>query len=139
RPEVPVLPAAQQVGFDLIHQLNQTSAEHFPNDPELQARLQSYELAFRMQTSLPEVLNLQDETAETLNLYGINNPVTQEFGRQCLVARRLVERDVRFVQIQHGGGGAGAWDAHGDLRGNHAANAAKVDQPTGALLVDLKR
>jgi hypothetical protein len=138
-PEVPVNPQAQQLGFDLIHQLDQASAEHFPDDPALQARMQSYELAFRMQAALPEVLNLQHETAETLNLYGLNNPLTQEFGRQCLVARRLAERGVRFVQIQHGGGGAGAWDAHGDLRGNHSANAARVDQPIGALLVDLKR
>jgi uncharacterized protein (DUF1501 family) len=92
-----------------------------------------------MQTALPEVLNLANETAETQTLYGLNNPTTQEFGRQCLVARRLVERGVRFVQIQHGGGGAGSWDAHSNLRDNHASNCARVDQPIGALLIDLKR
>lgn len=139
RPEVPVNPQAQQIGFDLVNQLNQASAERFPNDPALQARIQSYELAFRMQASLPEVLRITDETTETQNLYGMNNSTTREFGMQCLVARRMVERGVRFVQIQHGGGGAGTWDAHGDLRGNHSGNCARVDQPIGALLTDLKR
>lgn len=139
RPEMAVNPEAQRIGFDLVGQLNRASAERYPHDPALQARLRSYELAFRMQTSLPEVLRFNDETAETQRLYGIGNPTTRDFAMQCLVARRLVERGVRFVQIQHGGGGAGAWDAHGDLRGNHSANCARVDQPIAGLLLDLKR
>ncbi len=92
-----------------------------------------------MQTSLPEVLRVSEETAQTRRLYGLDNSATQAFGMQCLVARRLIERGVRFIQIQHGAGGAGVWDAHSDLRGNHSRNAAAVDQPIGALLVDLKR
>lgn len=139
RPERSVNPDAQRTGFDLIHQLNEASAARFPNDNALQARIRSYELAYRMQNSLPEVLELNDETEETERLYGLDNPTSRDFGRQCLVARRLVERGVRFVQIQHGGGAAGAWDAHGGLRDNHSSNAAKVDQPIAGLLTDLKR
>lgn len=139
RPEVEVQPEAQEIGFDLVGELNRASARRYPDDPALQARIRSYELAFRMQRSLPEVLRFSDETMETHRLYGLDNPTTREFGMNCLAARRLVERGCRFVQIQHGGGGAGAWDAHGDLRNNHARNCALVDQPIGALLVDLKR
>jgi hypothetical protein len=139
RPEGPVNPQAQQIGFDLVGRLNRANAERYPDDPALQARIRSYELAFRMQTSLPEVLRVNDETEATRRLYGLDNPTTQAFGMQCLVSRRLIERGVRFIQIQHGAGGAGVWDAHGDLRNNHARNAAAVDQPIGALLVDLKR
>jgi hypothetical protein len=139
RPEAPLSPAAQQIGFDLVGQLNRQNAERYPDDPALQARIRSYELAFRMQNALPEVLRTTDETAETRRLYGLDNPASRDFGMQCLVSRRLVERGVRFVQIQHGAGGAGVWDAHGDLRNNHARNCAAVDQPIGALLADLKR
>lgn len=139
RPEMEVDTTAQQIGFDLVGQLNRASAQRFPDDAALQARIRSYELAFRMQTSLPEVLRIQNETAETQNLYGLSNATTRDFGMQCLVARRLVERGVRFVQIQHGAGGAGVWDAHGDLRGNHSRNCGQIDQPIAALLSDLKR
>src|SRR5207237_4255308 len=96
-------------------------------------------LAFRMQTSLPEVLNTNAETQETQRLYGLDNPTTAPFGQQLLVSRRLVERGVRFIQIQHGGGGAGAWDAHGGLRANHSRNSAMVDRPIAGLITDLKR
>jgi hypothetical protein len=139
RPESPLSPEAQRIGFDLVGQLNRQNAERYPDDPALQARIRAYELAFRMQRSLPEVLRTSDETDATRRLYGLDNPTTQAFGMPCLVARRLVERGVRFVQIQHGAGGAGVWDAHSDLRNNHARNCAAVDQPIGALLVDLKR
>src|SRR5207237_1651931 len=108
-------------------------------DQSLQARIRSYELAFRMQRSLPEVLDTSAESAETRRLYGLDNPTTAPFGQQLLVSRRLVERGVRFIQIQHGGGGAGAWDAHGGLRGNHAANCGQIDRPIAGLLKDLKR
>jgi hypothetical protein len=103
------------------------------------ARILSYELAFRMQKSVPEVLNFSDETEATKSLYGLELPHCQEFGSQLLAARRFVERGVRFIQIQHGGGGAGVWDAHGGLKANHEKNSLAVDQPIGALLEDLDR
>jgi hypothetical protein len=92
-----------------------------------------------MQRSLPEVLRFNDETEETRRLYGLDRPETREFGMQLLASRRLVERGVRFIQIQHGGGGAGAWDAHGGLRANHGRNCLAVDKPIAGLLKDLKR
>src|SRR5262249_13151274 len=100
---------------------------------------QSYELAFRMQRSLPDVLNFKDETEETKRLYGIDRPETRDFGLQMLAARRFVERGVRFIQGQHGAGGAGGWGAHGGWRRNHANNCKAVDQPIAGLLKDLKR
>jgi hypothetical protein len=139
RPETDRTQAEQSIGFDLVGRLNRESANRYPDDPALQARIRSYELAFRMQTSLPEVLNTSGESQETQRLYGLDNPATADFGRQLLVSRRLVERGVRFIQIQHGGGGAGAWDAHGGLRANHSNNCRAVDKPTAGLLIDLKR
>jgi hypothetical protein len=139
RPETDRRQDEQSIGFDLVHRLNRESANRFPDDQALQARIRSYELAFRMQTSLPEVLNTNAESQETQRLYGLDNQTTADFGRQLLVSRRLVERGVRFIQIQHGGGGAGAWDAHGGLRANHSRNCAMVDKPTAGLLIDLKR
>jgi uncharacterized protein (DUF1501 family) len=96
-------------------------------------------MAFQMQRSIPEVLDFSKESAETKALYGIDQPHCKDFAMQLLAARRLVERGVRFIQIQHGGGGAGVWDAHGGLKANHSKNALAVDQPTGALLADLDR
>jgi Protein of unknown function (DUF1501) len=138
-PETDLRQEEQAVGFDLVHRLNRESALRYPDDPALNARIQSYELAFRMQTSLPDVLDTRNENQETQRLYGLDNPTTRDFGMQCLVSRRLVERGVRFIQIQHGGGGAGAWDAHGGLRANHSRNCAQVDQPIAGLVSDLKR
>ena len=92
-----------------------------------------------MQKSLPELLDFAKETEETKKLYGIDRAESKAFGQQLLAARRLVERGVRFIQIQHGAGGAGAWDAHGGLKANHARNCLAVDQPIGGLLTDLKR
>jgi len=88
---------------------------------------------------VPEVVDFADETEETKHLYGLDQPHCREFAGQLLAARRFVERGVRFVQIQHGGGGAGAWDAHGGLKANHEKNTRAVDQPIGALLTDLER
>ena len=139
RPEVPFPPQAQSVGADLIHQLNELRGIDYPNDTALAARIASYELAFRMQRSVPEVIDFSHETAETKALYGLDLPHCSEFAAQLLAARRFVERGVRFIQIQHGGGGAGAWDAHGGLKGNHAKLSQAVDQPIGALLEDLDR
>ena len=101
--------------------LNHLSALKYPDDPALRARIKSYELAFRMQTAVPEVMQLAGETPATERLYGLDHDVTRGFGQMCLAARRLVERGVRFVQVFHGSnGGAGGWDAHSGLRQNHA-------------------
>ena len=137
QPERPFSPQAQAVGARLIRELNTLRGVEYPNDPALAARIASYELAFRMQKSVPEVIDFSNETAETKKLYGLDLPQCSEFGAQLLAARRLVERGVRFIQIQHGGGGAGAWDAHSGLKENHARCALAVDQPIGALLEDL--
>lgn len=139
QPERSMSAAAQQVGKQLIEQLNDLRGVDYPDDPDMAARIASYELAFRMQQSVPEVVDFSKETQETQSLYGIDQPHCQEFGMQLLAARRLVERGVRFIQIQHGGGGAGAWDAHGGLLNNHAKNSLAVDQPIGGLLEDLER
>lgn len=139
RPEVARSVEQQRIGFDLVNRLNQLRGVEYPDDPALLARIQSYELAFRMQKSVPEVLNFADETEETQKLYGLDQPHCREFGMQLLAARRFVERGARFIQIQHGAGGAGAWDAHGGLKENHRTNCLKVDQPIAALLKDLKR
>lgn len=103
------------------------------------ARIASYELAFRMQQSIPEAVDFSKETAWTQALYGIDKPHCREFGMQMLAARRLVERGVRFIQVQHGAAGAGSWDAHGGLKANHTNNALAVDQPIGGLLEDLEQ
>jgi hypothetical protein len=139
RPEGDLTEAEQRVGFELVGRLNRLRGVEYPSDPALAARIQSYELAFRMQRSLPEVLNFNAETEATRRLYGLDEAPTRAFGTQLLAARRLVERGVRFVQIQHGGGGAGAWDAHGGLRANHSSNCRQVDKPIAGLLRDLKR
>jgi hypothetical protein len=130
----------QAAEFDLLGRLNRLSGIHYPEDPATRARIKSYELAFRMQTAVPELFRLEQESEETRRLYGLEKEVTRTFGQQCLAARRLVERGVRFVQIFHGSnGGAGAWDAHSGLKAGHSALCAQVDQPIGALLRDLKR
>jgi hypothetical protein len=139
RPEKSLSAAEQKVNFDLVGRLNKLRAVEYPNDPALTARIKAYELAFRMQTSVPEVLKFTDETEETKKLYGIGDPAAGNFGMQLLAARRLVERGVRFIQIQHGAGGAGVWDAHGGLKANHSNNAKQVDKPIAGLLKDLKR
>jgi Protein of unknown function (DUF1501) len=139
KPDGPVTAAEQRIGFNLVDRLNKMKAVEYPGDVSLDARIKSYELAFRMQKSLPEVLDFAKETAETKKLYGIDQPATKEFGMQMLAARRLVERGVRFIQVQHGAGGAGVWDAHGGLKANHSTNCKAVDQPIAGLLKDLKR
>ena len=139
KPDGPLTANEQRIGFDLVGKLNQIRGVEYPNDPALAARIQSYELAFRMQKSLPEVLEFAKESEETKKLYGIDRPETRDFGMQMLAARRLVERGVRFVQVQHGAGGAGVWDAHGGLKKNHEKNCLAVDKPIAGLLADLKR
>jgi Protein of unknown function (DUF1501) len=139
RPEKPFTADSQAIGLDLLRDLNTLRGVEYPSDPAMAARIASYELAFRMQRSVPEVMDFADETVETRAMYGLDLPHCRDFGSQLLAARRFVERGVRFIQIQHGGGGAGAWDAHGGLRANHSSNALAVDQPIGALLEDLDR
>jgi hypothetical protein len=133
---------AQRAEFELVKTLNGISAVEYPSDPSLRARIASYELAFRMQASLPDILKLADETRETMALYGLDDPVTAPMGRRCLVARRLVERGVRFVQIYHGGAPEddnGLWDAHQEVRKITKARCLEVDRPIAGLLTDLKR
>jgi hypothetical protein len=138
-PGTDVYKQEQEAEFDLLHKLNNYSAVQYPDDDAIRARIKSYELAYRMQASVPETLKLEEEPAYIQNLYGVGKEPTNTFGRQCLAARRLVERGVRFVQIFHGNnGGAGAWDAHGNLKAGHTALCAQVDQPIGALIADLK-
>lgn len=129
----------QQIGFDLVGRLNRLKGVEYPDDAALAARIKAYELAFRMQTSVPEALRFETETQETHQLYGLDDPATKDFGLQMLAARRFVERGVRFIQVQHGAGGAGAWDAHGGLKANHERNFKAVDKPIAGLLKDLKR
>ncbi len=139
RPARPFLPGERAIGKELIGRLNTIRGVEYPDDPAMAARIASYELAFRMQQSVPDAVNFSEETKETQELYGLNQSHSKSFGMQLLAARRLVERGVRFIQIQHGGGGAGAWDAHRGLKANHSKNALAVDQPIGGLLVDLDR
>jgi hypothetical protein len=132
-------PAAQRIGLDLVRELNRLRGVEYPSDPALAARIASYELAYRMQQSVPEVLDFSKESAQTRALYGLDLPHCRDFAAQLLAARRMVERGVRFIQIQHGGGGAGAWDAHGGLKANHSKLALQVDQPVAGLLLDLEQ
>jgi hypothetical protein len=129
----------QVAQFGLLGKLNRLAGVDYPDDPALQARIKSYELAFGMQTAVPEAMQLASETKETTRLYGLDNGVTQPFGQLCLAARRLVERGVRFVQVFHGGGGGGAWDAHSGIKANHGQLSSQVDLPIAGLLKDLKR
>ena len=130
----------QRAMIQLLGRLNRLAQREFPRDEKLEARIKSYELAFRMQTAVPRLLELQQETRETQTLYGLNTPATAGFARRCLAARRLVEQGVRFVQVFHGGnGGAGRWDSHKNLRAQHRNMCRQVDRPIGALLKDLKR
>ncbi len=123
---------------ELIQRLNE--AEMALDDEELAARLRTYGLAFRMQTEAPSVLDLSTESEETLRLYGVGTEPTDDYGRRCLLARRLVEQGVRFTVVVSGGGtGATQWDAHKDIEENHLRMAIQVDLPIAALLTDLKR
>ncbi len=129
----------QRVGFDLVGKLNKLRGVEYPNDPALTARIKAYELAFRMQTSIPEVLDFAQESESIKSMYGLDRAETKDFGMQLLASRRLVERGVRFIQVQHGAGGAGVWDAHGGLKKNHERNCLAVDKPIAGLLKDLKQ
>jgi hypothetical protein len=121
---------------------NQDHAERYPGSTELAARIASYELAYRMQFCAPEAVDLSGETEETKKLYGMDDPVSEPYGRQCLLARRLVERGVRYIQLVHGAyvnTNVTSWDAHGDVNMNHRMHAPEVDRPITGLITDLKR
>jgi hypothetical protein len=130
----------QVENLSLLGKLNHLAGIDYPDDKSLRARIKSYELAFQMQTSIPETLQLEKESDQTLNLYGLSRGAEgSSFAHQCLAARRLVERGVRFVQVFHGGGGGGDWDAHSEIKLNHSKLAAQVDRPVAGLLKDLKQ
>lgn len=131
--------AAQKAEFDLIRQLNQISGEQYPSDQALAARIKSYELAYRMQTAVPDIIRFDTESKKTHELYGLDQNETRPFGEQLLAARRFVEKGVRFIQIMHGDGAAGAWDQHSGLKKRHAELAMQVDRPIAGLLTDLKQ
>ena len=135
-----VTPEQQRARLDLLGRLNQQHLEANPGEQELAARIYSYELAYRMQMAAPEAVDVRQETAETHRLYGMDQPVSAYFGQQCLMARRLVERGVRFIQLYSGGGDQMlSWDAHGDLRANLEQHCPEIDQPVAGLVQDLKQ
>lgn len=134
-----ITPASRTDGLDLLREENLAHAAARPGDSRLKARIESYELAARLQLAAPELLDLTGETEATRKLYGLDQSETADFGKRCLLARRLVERGVRFVQVWSGHGGAsGNWDNHTDISSELAFAARGMDQPTAALLTDLK-
>ena len=151
RPPANIDAASQRAEIDLLNELNRNYSQDRNSNSELQARIASYELAFQLQIAAPEAMDLSQETAETIAMYGIDEPKPDwhplalgpsTFGRQCLIARRLVERGVRFIQIYSGGGNAGGqntWDAHHGIEENLKLHCPEVDRPIAALLSDLER
>ncbi len=133
-PPTAVTSHRQRRNLDLLSELNSTHAESHPGHAELMTRMDNYELAYRMQMQVPEVLDISQEDARTQKLYGIGQDGTDAFGRKCLLARKLVERGVRFVQLYHG-----SWDSHDYIGRAHGNLIRSVDQPIAALLTDLKQ
>jgi hypothetical protein len=126
--------------LDTLRELNERHLARRPDQQDLASRIASYELAYKMQQSAPEAVEIAQETSSTLDLYGVNDPRTRDFGLRCLLARRLVERGVRFVQVYSGGAhNDDNWDAHGDLEKNHNHHAGATDKPIAALIKDLKQ
>jgi len=128
--------------LDFLARMNQNHAEKHPGVSDLSARISSYELAYRMQGCAPETVDINQESEETKQLYGLNDKVSEPFGRQCLLARRLVERGVRFVQLYSGAivnQNVDTWDAHSNIVENHGMHAPEVDKPITGLITDLKR
>jgi hypothetical protein len=128
--------ARQREKLDLLGEINREHAEARPDNSELEARIRGYELAFRMQTEAPEAIGLGNESPATRRLYGMDEPETAVFGRNCLLARRLVERGVRFVQLYSGAGSK--WDSHQGIEAAHSKLCRAVDKPIAGLLTDLK-
>ena len=135
-PAKSMTPQRQQGKLDLLASLNKNHQQGREENTELDARIRSMELAYRMQATAPEAVDLSQETEATKQMYGMDRAQTQNFGRMCLLARRLTERGVRFVQLYHGAGSK--WDSHADIEGNHARLCGEVDKPVAGLLRDLK-
>src|SRR5262249_39006402 len=133
-PPVGVDRQTQRANLDLLAKLNAADHDRNPHHADLTARMEAYELAFRMQSEVPGLIDLSKEPVKTKELYGIGQKETDSFGRRCLLARKLVEKGVRFVQLFEGG-----WDSHDYLARAHAARMRAVDRPVAALLTDLKR
>jgi uncharacterized protein (DUF1501 family) len=128
----------QRAKLDLVRSLDRSAAQRMTDDA-FESSIANYELAFRMQTAVPGLIDLADETAATQALYGIDNPRTETFGRQCLLARRLVERGVRFIELLCPEVDGDRWDQHSNLVKGHELNAGATDRPIAGLLKDLKR
>ena len=137
KPHESISETRQRNKIDFVQQLNRSHLATRAEDDNLEARIAAYELAYRMQSAAPDVVDLSDETEETKRLYGIDNKATRRNARNCLLARRLVQRGVRFVQLYFGSGSK--WDAHSDMEGNHSRYCRESDRPIAALLKDLKR
>lgn len=135
-PPAGVRPEAQDAEMDLLRSFNAGHAQAHATNPDLQARIDAYELAYRMQAEVPGALDLAGESQDTLEMYGLNDPVTESFGRRCLMARKLVEKGVRFIQLYTP---SQSWDGHTGIVKNHTKNASETDKPTAALIKDLKR
>ncbi|MEK0445316.1 MAG: hypothetical protein RLZZ399_637 [Verrucomicrobiota bacterium] len=132
--------AQQRLLIQSLNELNRSHLSARADNTQLSARIESYELAYRMQAAAPEAIEIDKESPETRALYGLDNPRTEDFGRKCLMARRLVERGVRFIQLYSGGAHTDDnWDAHGDLVKNHEYHAGNTDRPIAGLLQDLKQ
>jgi hypothetical protein len=132
--------ARQREEFDVLRYLNEQHKLERPGARDLEARINAYELAFRMQMEAPEAVDLAKETEATRKLYGLDDPITADFGRQCLMARRLVEKGVRYVLLTHGVEiGRYSWDDHGNIGERIPRHCAEVDKPVAALLQDLKQ
>ena len=125
--------------LDFVQAGNHEQLSRTGTDADLEARIASFELAFRMQGSAPEAMDLSNETSRTLDMYGIHDKTTENYGRELLLARRFVERGVRFVHVAHTGGRGGRWDQHSDLKLKHEENARSCDKPIAGLLADLKQ
>jgi len=136
KPQRQISAAQQRSTLDLVRKLNAGHLNQRDFDDELNARVQAYELAFRMQTEAPDVVDISGETDATKKLYGIDQKQTREFGTRCLLARRMIERGVRFVQLYSGG--TNGWDAHKDVMSNHSELCGATDLPVAGLLTDLK-
>ena len=136
KPPAGVTTEEQSKQMELLRAYNQGFAEMHESNPDLQGRIDAYELAYRMQAEVPGVLDMAAEPAETLEMYGLNDPVTESFGKRCLMARQMVEKGVRFVQLYTP---SQSWDGHTEIVKNHTKNAAETDKPIAALLKDLKR
>lgn len=147
-PTAPILNLARQPSvsavqqrreFDVLKQLNQQHHTVRPDDSALEARIAAWELAFRMQSAAPQLIDISRETAATQDLYGLNDPATAGFGRQCLLARRMAESGVRYTMLVHGVQiGPHSWDDHGNVKDGMIRHSKEVDQPVAALLTDLQ-